>query len=289
MYLYYGSVFKLTSPVAICKTAACYWTVKDLHDFSSGTDGSAPDGDLIWDQQGNIYGTTIEGGTTGFGIVYELTPSGNGYTESVLYSFSGPDGAYPIAGLVFDNNGNLFGTTESGGSIGRGNVFELSYVVGIGWTQHVLYSFQNAGDGEEPLGGLIFDSAGNLYGTTLDGGSGGGGTVFELSPFGNTWTFKLLYSFSGGFRCGPGETLTTDGAGNLYGTTGCGGLYNEGSVFRLSNTEEGWVYTSLHDFTGGTDGALVDSNVSINTDGSLYGTASEGGDYGYGTVWMIKP
>jgi uncharacterized repeat protein (TIGR03803 family) len=285
-----GTVFKLTPPVGICNTAACYWTVKDLHDFVSGTDGVAPGlGDLIWDQQGNIYGTTIEGGTSGLGTVYELTPSGNGYTESFLYSFSGPDGAYPYAGLVLDNKGNLFGTAQYGGSIGFGTVFELSYVVGIGWTQHVLYSFQNAGDGENPFGGLIFDSAGNLYGTTLDGGSGGGGTVFELSPSGNTWTFKLLYSLSKSYRCGPGETLTMDVAGNLYGTTACGGLYNDGSVFRLSSTEEAWVYTSLHDFTGGTDGAFVVSNVSIDTDGTLYGTAEQGGDYGFGVVWMIKP
>ena len=188
------------------------------------------------------------------GTVYELTPSGNGYTESVLYSFSGPDGASPYAGLVFDNKGNLFGTTYRGGSNDAGTVFELTYVPGVGWTEHVLYNFQNASDGEYPFGGLIFDSAGNLYGTTIDGGSGGGGTVFELSPSGDTWTFKLLYSFSGQGDCGPGATLTMDGAGNLYGTTYCDGIYNNGSVFKLSNTQNGWVYTSLHDFTGGTDG-----------------------------------
>jgi uncharacterized repeat protein (TIGR03803 family) len=275
--------------------------VNDLHDFGSGTDGQGPGlGDLIWDQQGNIYGTTAGGGTTGEGTVYEMTPSGNGYTESVLYNFSGPDGEGPWDGLVFDNKGNLFGTTIYGGlynncnadNINCGTVFELTYVVGVGWTEHVLYDFQDASDGAYPVGGLIFDSAGNLYGTTTTGGSGGGGTVFELSPSGNTWTFKLLYSFSGQ---GPWAALTLDGAGNLYGTAYAAGIYNNGSVFKLSNTQNGLVYTSLHDFTGGTDGGNPSGNVSIDTDGTFYGTTLAGGDlnrcegYGCGVVWMIKP
>ncbi len=171
-----GMIFKLTPQLGPCRDLRCLWTVNDLHDFGSG-----PNGDLIWDQQGNIYGTTMNGGTHGNGAVYELTPSGNGYTELVLYSFSGgADGGYPWAGLVLDNKGNLFGTTPDGGSNFYGAVFELSYVVGVGWTEQVLYSFQNASDGYAPRGGLIIDSAGNLYGTTSIGGSGGGGTVFEL-------------------------------------------------------------------------------------------------------------
>ncbi len=302
---YWGTVFKLTPQVKPCWDAACYWKVNDLHDFGSGTDGRWPNGDLIWDQQGNMYGTTWLGGESGgdaFGTVYELTPSGNGYTESVLYSFSGaPDGANPYDGLVFDNQGNLFGTTPYGGTgtgcdydLGCGTVFELTYVVGVGWTEHVLYSFQNGSDGAWPAGALIFDSAGNLYGTASAGGEGGGGTVFELSPSGDTWTFKLLYSFSGPPEeyCGPLSALAMDGAGNLYGNTYCGGIYDYGSVFKLSNTENGWVYTSLHDFNFyGTDGGNPVGIVSIDTDGTLYGTTQWGGDYGlgWGTVWMFKP
>jgi uncharacterized repeat protein (TIGR03803 family) len=271
--------------------------VNVLHDFGSGTDAIGPGhGDLIWDQQANIYGTTTAGGTSqncngyGCGAVYELTPSGNGYTESVLYSFSGPpDGEYPQNGLVFDNKGNLFGTTPLGGSNNFGTVFELTYVMGVGWTEQVIYNFQNASDGQLPQGGLVFDSAGNLYGATPIGGSGGAGTVFELSPSGNTWTFKLLYSFSGNGD-GPFATLTMDGAGNLYGTTFSGGLYSNGSVFKLSNTENGWVYTSLHDFTGGADGGpQAYGGVTIGSDGTLYGTIAQGGIYGGGTLWMIKP
>jgi uncharacterized repeat protein (TIGR03803 family) len=283
-----GTVFRLAPQFGPCKDAACYWTVNDLHDFGSGNDGQNPVlGDLIWDQQGNMYGTTEWGGTSGVGTVYELTPSGNGYTESVLYSFSGPDGASPWAGLVFDKKGNLFGTTPVGGSNNFGTVFELTYVPGVGWTERVLYSFQNTGDGEWPIGGVVFDSSGNLYGTTLNG------TVFELSPSGDTWTFKLIYTFSG-----SGDsyaTLSMDGAGNLYGTTSSGGIYGQGNVFKLSNTENGWGYTSLHDFTGGADGAFTTSNVAIDSDGTFYGIAFEGGDLnrcdgsGCGVVWMIKP
>ncbi len=295
MYGNNGTVFKLTPQVGPCRDAACYWTLSDLHDFGSGTDGVYPEyGDLIWDQQGNMYGTTAWGGTFTEGTVYELTPSGNGYTESVLYSFSrSADGGDPLAGLVPDNKGNLFGTASRGGINDQGVIFELSYAAGVGWTEKVLYSFQNADDGSYPLGGLTFDSAGNLYGTTVDGGSGGYGTFFELSPSGDTWTFKLLYSFP---DCGPSATLSMDGAGNLYGTTSSGGIYNKGNVFKLSNTENGWVYNSLHDFTGGTDGAGVFGNVTIGTDGTLYGTTAYGGSFqgvcggpGCGVVWMIKP
>ena len=290
-----GAVFKLTPPVGICRTAACYWTVNDLYDFGLGTDGSGPgSGDLIWDQQGNIYGTTIYGGYDHFGTVYELTPSGNGYTESVIQSFSDFDGAYPESGLVFDNNGNLFGTTFQGGSNDQGVVFELSYAEGV-WTENVLYRFQNASDGENPFGGLIFDSAGNFYGTT-SGGCCGGASVFELSPVGDTWGFTLLYSLPG-YECGPYANLAFGPDGALYGTTYCGGTYNYGSVFKLSNTQNGWAYTSLYDFTGGSDGAYPLSNVTFDADGNLYGTASMGGlqggycaNYnGCGVVWMIKP
>lgn len=223
-------------------------------------------------------------------------PQGNGWTENLLYSFAGPDGAYPVNGLVSDKGGNLFGTTGMGGANDAGTIFELTYVVGVGWTERVLYSFQNGSDGARPHGALIFDGAGNLYGAASNGGDNSGGTIFELSPSGDTWTFKLLYSITGQTYCGPLATLSMDGAGNLYGTTFCGGAYDMGSVFELSNTENGWVYTSLHDFTGGADGGMrVYSNVSIDIDGTLYGTTAFGGDLscappdGCGVVWMIKP
>jgi uncharacterized repeat protein (TIGR03803 family) len=294
-----GLVFNLTLPVSICKTANCFGTEEVLHLFTGSPDGNGPGtGDLVWDPMGNIYGTTVFGGTSNLGTVYQMTKSGNSWTEAPIYSFTGPDGKYPDAGVILDSNGSLFGTASQGGVYGYGTVFELNYSNGIGWTQTVLYNFQNLSDGQAPYAGLIGDSGGNLYGTTRDGGSGGGGTVFELSHSGATWTFSLLYSLPGmpGYKnCGPAATLAMDAAGNLYGTTLCDGAQDLGNVFKLTNTQNLWEYTSLYDFGDGDDGGKPVSNVTFDTDGNLYGTASVGGVFngdcplGCGVVWMIKP
>ena len=300
-----GSVFSLTPPISICRTAQCFWRETDVHSFAgSPSDGQYPgSGDLIWDQQGNIYGVTGSGGLTNAGIVYELTPSGNSYTEKILYNFLGlADGAGPN-GVVIDSKGNLFGTAYSGGlqdcpqQQDCGVVFELTNVPGVGWQETVLYAFTGGNDGANPIGGVILDSLGNLYGTTRAGGMGGAGTLFELSPSGNSWTYNVLYSFSGIYGCGSWASLTLDAAGNLYGTTDCAGLDQRGNVFKLTKTQNGWTYTSLYDFTGGADGGYPVGNVTIDSDGTLYSTASGGGSSqgacaaygGCGTVWMIKP
>ncbi len=276
----YGVVFSLTPLATICKTANCFWTEKVLHQFTGSPDGEGPgNGDLVWDSMGNIYGTTRCGGTSDLGTVFQMTKSGNNWTETPIYSFTGPDGLGPAGGVILDSNGNLFGTTVEGGLYGFGTVFELTYNEGSGWTETVLYSFQNQSDGRFPYRESGEDSAGNLYGATSDGGSGGGGTVFELSPMGNSWAFTLLYSFTGqqGKQCGPQASLSLDSSGNLYGTTVCDGANSLGNVFKLTNTQNGWEYTSLYDFTGGSDGSYPVSNVTIDTDGNLYGTAEGGG------------
>ena len=294
-----GTVFNLRPFPSVCKTVLCPWMETVLFNFGGG-DGSYPAyGDLLFDQPGNIYGTTSAGGN-GYGLVYELTPPGSWNTESVLYAFSGNDGAYPQNGVIFDNAGNLYGTTEEGGLDNDGVVFELMPVRG-GWTACTLYNFRNGNDGRYPTAGLIFDQSGNLYGATSDGGSGGGGTVFELTPSGNcTWTLKTLYSFTGsgggGQYCGPWGTLVMDGAGNLYGTTQCDGVHNAGSVFKLTPSGGSWTYTSLHDFAGGSDGESPFCTVVFDVNGNLYGTAIFGGDRdcigagaGCGIVWEITP
>src|SRR5208337_2813918 len=189
------------------------WTEKVLYSFKfTGMDGTYPNPGLIFDAAGNLYGTTSYGGAYGsYGTVFELTPTkGGGWTEQVLHSFNydGTDGADPFAGLIFDAAGNLYGTTQSGGTYGPGTVFELTPMQGGGWKEQVLYSFNfNGADAEYPYAGLIFDKAGNLYGTTEAGGThyrttrfGGTynvGTVFELTPTqGGGWTEKLLHSFN---------------------------------------------------------------------------------------------
>jgi uncharacterized repeat protein (TIGR03803 family) len=286
-----GTVFTLQNPVSFCHTSYCPWIETPLYKFSGGADGSNPyGGALVFDQAGNIYGTTYGGGT-GSGVVYKLTPAGSGWTESVLYTFAGgSDGASPWAGVTLDQAGNLYGTTAAGGAFGGGTVYELS-PSGSGWTKRTLHSFQQQQDGGNPYAGVILDPAGNLYGATQYGGSGGGGTVFEMSPSGDSWIFTTLYSFigsGGGHAKGPVADLVMDAGGNLYGTTGGDGTYRFGSVFKLTHGGGGWTYTSLHDFTGGSDGNLPRSNLVFDGSGNLYSTAYGGVD-GNGVVFQITP
>lgn len=287
--LVHGYVFSLRPAVgAVCHSITCSWNSTVLYAFGGGSDGGSPRyGALLFDPAGNMYDTTAVGGN-GVGVVYEMMHSGSGWTEQPIYAFSGPDGASPASGLIRDSAGNLYGTTMMGGQFGFGTVYELS-PSGSGWTEKVLYSFQGTTDGNLPTAGLFQDAAGNLYGATSNGGSGGAGTVFELSPNGSNWTYNLLYSFSGGINCGPGASLSMDTAGDIYGTTFCAGANNLGNIFKLSPSGGGWTYTSIHDFTGGTDGSRPFSEVTFDTAGNYYGTCIAGGAENSGTVWEVTP
>jgi uncharacterized repeat protein (TIGR03803 family) len=294
-----GGVFKLRPPATFCRSVSCPWIESGLYLFETFSDGEFPTGDLTFDEAGNLYGTTNLGGRD-TGNIYELTPSANGWTESIVHTFSFTDGADPFGGVIFDNAGNLYGTTEQGGAHARGTVFQFTHS-GSGWTGNLLSIFQGTSDGAYPNAGLILDQAGNLYGASSAEGSGGGGTVFELSPSGGGWTYTVLYGFtgSGGGNCpnpgnqyagpGPWASLAMDGTGNLYGTTLCDGANKVGNIFKLTPSGGGWTYTSLHDFTGGNDGAYPISNVTVDANGNLYGTASAGGSQGHGVVWEITP
>ena len=289
-----GIVFQLRPPATFCRSVTCPWTETILHFFGAYPDGFFPTGGLIFDEAGNLYGATELGGVEA-GIVYELTPSGNDWTESILHSFSGQGGYEPYGGLISDNAGNLYGTTQDGGLNYAGTVFRLTNS-GSGWTESLPHIFQLA-DGGYPTAGLVFDHSGNLYGATTYGGSDGAGVVFELSPSGANWTYSVLYSFTGQDGCpdngyvgaGPWAALTMDAAGNLYGTTRCDGANRMGNIFKLTPSSGGWTYTALHDFSGGDDGAFPLSNVIMDASGNLYGTASAGGSQGHGVVWEITP
>ena len=293
----YGTVFKL-SPPSLCNTSFCPWKITTLYAFKGTPDCNGQTnsfGELVFDQAGNIYGTTYYGGTKNQGCVYKLTRSGSGYTESVIHSFvGGGDGRFPYTGVILDSAGNLYGTTGQGGPRDSGTVYQLVPSNG-GYTENILYRFTNGSDGRYAFGGLIFDRSGNLYGSTEDGGAGGAGTAFELTPVGNgTWSYTGLYSFSGGhFYNGPYASFVMDGSGNLYGTTWGGGAEALGTVFKLTRANQPpWTYTSLHDFKG-SDGENPVSNVTFDASGKLYGTASQGGnakcDSGCGVVWEITP
>jgi len=267
-------------------------TLTVLYNFKGSPDGSTPVAGLVRDAAGNLYGTTNVGGNNN-GTVFEVTSQG---TEKILHTFKGnPDGSQPWAGLVQDAAGNLYGTTAYGGAFNFGTVFKVTKA----GKERVLYSFRGAPDGATPFAGLIRDSAGNLYGTTLHGGSGscngggaqGCGTVFMLSAGG---TETVLYSFAGGTDGErPAAGLVRDSAGNLYGTTVEGGGTNCsdpfvngcGTVFMISNAGS---ETILHSFTGNpTDGEGPFSSLIIGANGNLYGTTMMGGAYTYGTVFEL--
>lgn len=284
-----GTIFNLRPPPVSSTNVLAPWTETVLYRFAGGNDGSLPSGDLVFDQSGNIYGTTVSGGSPGRGTVYELTPSDGSWSETVLWSFSGGnDGGKPMGGVIFDTAGNLYGTTEAGGSSGYGSVFRLA-PSGSGWTEKVIYSFRNGTDGANPVGGVIFDSSGSLYCTTTGGGGGGAGTVLQLTSSRGSWTLKVLYALTGQAGGGPQAPLTIDAAGNLYGVTLQDGASGYGSVFRLTRSNGGWAYTDLHDFSFGSDGAKPLGTVALDESGNLYGTALDGGAYGFGVVYEILP
>ena len=263
------------------------WEENVIYHFAGGADGAGPFGDLIFDGSGILDGVDNVG-VTGWGAVYSLTPHNGGWSLAVLYNFTGgSDGGGISDGVIFDGVGRLYGATFLGGAYNYGTVFRLT-PSGSGWNLETLYSFQGANDGNGPAAGLTFDAAGNLYGSTLYGGSGGGGTVFKLSPSGASWTLTTLYSFTG--AAGSFAKLVLDAAGNLYGTTFADGLYQQGNIFKLTPLNGGWNYTSLHDFTGGDDGALPGGGVVFDSAGNMYGTTENGGhQFGNGVVWEIAP
>ena len=271
-------------------------SVLDCFAGFGGGDGGNPRGPVIFDQAGNIFGTTSTGGINAEGTVFELSPAGGGtYTEKLLYSFCPPalppcpDGQTPLDGVVFDSAGNIYGTTLGGGSNNSGVVFELS-PSGAGWTERVIYSFQGPNDGENPQSGVAIDNAGNLYGNTAEGGSDGGGTIYELSPNGSNWNFNVLYNSP--FGSYPVDRVTFDSSGNLYETTVNGG-YGYGEVLELARSGNNWTYVDLYDFTNGIDGSYPYGSVVLDSSGNVYGTAENGGNntcyngHGCGVVWKI--
>jgi uncharacterized repeat protein (TIGR03803 family) len=259
---------------------------KILYSFTGGSDGFAPEGALIIDGKGNLYGTTSEEGAAGSGTVFELSPgSGGTWTEKVVYAFSGSssDGALPFAGLIFDGKGNLYGTTVLGGPAFAGTVFELTPGSGGTWTEKILYGFAGT-DGSEPYSALIFDGTGNLYGTTLAGGAYGSGTVFELVAGSNgTWTEKVLHSFTGGNDgANPNGSLVLDSKGSLYGTTTSAGPRDYGAVFELTPGSNGtWSEKVIYALPG-AGGGLPFDGLTFDSAGNLYGTSET-------TVFELTP
>jgi uncharacterized repeat protein (TIGR03803 family) len=284
----FGTVFSLRPPITACRSVQCLWTETVLHRFTGFGDGTNPGyGDLAFDAAGNIYGTTYSGGQGGGGTVFKLTPSGGSWTESVLYSFSqsGNAGYLPYAGVVLDAVGNLYGTTLGGGINSQGVVFQLTHP-GSSWMETVLHLFGGSNDGEGPYGTLIMDQQGNLYGSTYKGGSTGAGTVYELQPSGNSWTYSILADLPAfANEGGPTGALAMDAAGNLYATTYADGFVGAGNVFELTPSGGSWTYIDLHDFNR-QDGYHPYGSVGLDAHGNIYGTTF---GPGWGEVWELTP
>jgi uncharacterized repeat protein (TIGR03803 family) len=300
-----GTVFSLAPPITVCRSIICSWTETVLYRFTGASDGANPLSEVVFDRAGNLYGTTFGGGLVncyvppqGCGVVYELSPSQGNWTQTALYRFTGGvDGGNPQSEVVFDNPGNIYGTTLDYGNC-CGTVFELT-PNGSQWTENTIYSFTGGFDGGAPSAGLTFDQSGNLYGAASSGGDDNGGTAFTLVRDPGGWNYGRLYGAfqnpNGYDLNGPSSTLVYDrSTGNLYGTTWGDGPLNFGSVFRLTQSGGNWTYTSLYDFTGGSDGAHPYGRVVLDSHGNLYGTAEAGGvggcsgdDFGCGVVYKI--
>jgi uncharacterized repeat protein (TIGR03803 family) len=271
-------------------------TEKVLYSFSGGPDGNGPAAPLVFDAAGNLYGTTQQGGSAGFGTVFELSPGSDGtWSERILYSFlGGADGSTPgAAALTFDGAGNLYGTTFAGGTANMGTVFKLTPGNGGNWSETVIHTFSGP-DGSTPTANVIFDKAGNLYSITDSGGTTGQGNVFELTPEGNgTWSEKVLFNFPQNFPYGtqPYAGLTFDSSGNLYGTTQYAGSKGSGNVFELSPSGDTWTIKNLHTFAGSPDGQYPEGNVIFDNAGNLYSTTAYGGasSCSCGTVFRLTP
>jgi uncharacterized repeat protein (TIGR03803 family) len=234
----YGGAHHYGTAYQLAPQADGSWKETILHSFgNSKDDGQTPYASLTLDAAGRVYGSTLGGGTYGNGTVFELAQkNGGGWDYRILYEFpdSVSDGGSPYGSLTFDASGNLYGTAGFGGADDRGLVFKLSPEPGGTWTETVLYSFNNSSDGGFPTAGVIFDAAGNLYGTTYAHGPYNSGSVFELSPAaGGSWMETLLYTFTGKTDGGtPGAGVVLDNAGNLFGTTEMGGT-GYGTVFEI--------------------------------------------------------
>jgi len=298
-----GIVFQLTSPPTFSM-----WLETILYNFTGGSDGANPMSPLVFDAAGNLYGTTTTGGDFGSGTVFELSPpvvTGDPWTITTLHAFSAKEGA-PVSGVIFDASGKLYGTTtnrNANGVVGPAEVYKLSPPTsGSGpWTEQILFRFIEHSDADSVIGGLVFDTKGNLYGTALNSPVGSG-FVFQLAPpaaQGAPWTESAIYTFRNGTDGGfPYSTPVIDSLGNLYGMTAAGGIATgftgRGVVYQLApptQTGGAWTQSVLYTFQGTTDGGVPRGNLAFDSKGNLYGMTNQGGDpvCACGTVFELSP
>jgi len=288
------AILATVAAVAILVSATSASSTKIIYSFAGGNDGEYLDTDLVIDSAGNLYGSTVQGGDFSSGTVFQLSPSGTGWTHTVLYSFtSGTDGAEPYKGVTLDAHGNIYGTAVAGGGGscegGCGVVFKLTNSGGT-WTQTVIHQFTGGSDGSGPGSGVTFDQQGNLYGMTPTGGTYGLGVIYQLQPQANgTWTLNVIHTFTGGDDGSTGSAgrLILDHAGNLYGVATFGGANGHGVAFEITRGQTGWTLLPLYAFKDQPDGASPYGGLIFDKAGNLYGTTYYAGVHDVGTVYKL--
>jgi len=286
-------VGSMMSPLGAAQTPS----FKVLHSFASGSDGAYPTTPLVFDRLGNLYGVTSEGDGTGCssngcGSAFELLQKNGRWGYRILLGFSSTNNFFPnpIGSLVTDGNGSIYGTDSSTGDpfCNCGAVFQLTNTNGV-WMQNILHNFLGGSDGQYPSSGLASDSVGNLYGATERGGTYDRGTIFQLAPNPDgTWSFSVIYSFGSGFDGSfPLGSLSIDKSANIYGTTGSGGFYSYGTVFKLAPSNGSWTESTLYNLTLEYGYPQQAYGVVAGADGALYGNATSGGVYQLGTVYKL--
>ena len=287
----------LTISAAVVTLACGAWAAAPqvIYSFAGGSDGEYVDSDLVIDGAGNLYGTSVQGGQFGSGTVFQVTPTGDGSTHTVLYSFTGgADGGEPYKGVTLDGAGNLYGTavTGGGGSCegGCGVAYKLTNSGGV-WTQTVIHTFTGGDDGSGPGSGLTVGWHDTIYGVTPTGGANGQGVVYQLKPMPDgTWKLTVLHAFTGG----------VDGAGgsagrlllhnrSLYGVTTVGGANGKGVAFKITPTQGVWQFTTLYAFKGQPDAGFPYSTLTMDSQGRLYGTTYYDGAHNLGSVYQLTP
>lgn len=273
------------------------WTQTVIHFFTGGADGYGPGTRPTFDRKGNLFGTTPVGGSTGFGIVYELKPAAAGapWAEQIVHTFTGTyDGIGGSAGrLVFDQSGNIYGTCTAGGEHGAGTVYKLAPSGNGGWTETTLYAFRGAPDAGFPYGAVTFDSQGNLYGTTYYAGANNLGSIYRLTERNGTWTETALYSFTGGpDGLGPISTLARGSDGNLYGTASEAGApgCSCGVVFKVGVSGQSFKYAAVYRFKTPPDAGFPYDGLTADATGTtFYGATVHGGASNEGAVFSFTP
>jgi uncharacterized repeat protein (TIGR03803 family) len=283
-----GTVFEL-SP------SKSRWKFKTLYTFQGGQDGQGPYGGVMFGPDGSLYGTTVDGGNAtcpgGCGSVFNLKPSKQTWTETVLYDFQGNnDGYYPTGNLAMDSSGNIYGTTYIGGAYGPGIVYELTNSGG-NWTENILWNFSGQTDGANPQSGVVLGAGGTLYTTTLTGGLNDEGTVDELTESGSTWAEETLYAFQNGDSTGinPNAGLLLESTGVLIGATEYGGAHRGGTVFSLTPSGGNWNIAPVYSFRAKTCCAGPAASLIMDATGNLYGTTQASLGVNYGTVFKLTP